>query len=112
MDEKKTPVQKPISRRNLLKGVGALGAIATAASISKIPGLSGSDGMAYAVTEAETIPAEISSDYKRMDQKYTTFMRAGWDPEIAPLLKTFLAKRHGQIPYEEGPRFIRCCLVY
>lgn len=105
MDEKKSPIQKSISRRNLFKGVGALGAIATVASLSKVPGLNESDGIAYAISEAETMPIEISSDYKRMDQKYTTFMRAGWDPEIAPLLKKFLGKRHGQIPYDEGPGF-------
>lgn len=100
---KKTPLEKTLSRRDLFKGAGAIGAIATAASITNIPGLNSSK--VYAVSESEAMTAEISNDYKRMDQKYTVFMRAGWDPELASSMHIIMGKRYGQIPYSGEPGF-------
>lgn len=104
MDEKESLFKRSLSRRDLLKGAGAIGAMATATSIAKIPGLSTSDE-AYAITETDMMPVEISDDYQRMDQKFTVFGRAGWDPEIMQVMPVVMGKRLGHIPYSGEPGF-------
>ena len=48
--------------------------------------------------ETDTLPIEISGNYRRMDQKNTIFCRFGWDPGIMPLGQEFGGKFHGMIP--------------
>ena len=50
-------------------------------------------------------PVEISSDYKRMDQKNTTAIRMFWDPEILPFMDKFLAMRMGDNRLQDDPGF-------
>lgn len=103
-DNNKSPDQKEhtVTRRSFLKGAGVLGAAGAMAAISTVPGLSKATGTAYAGvklgTKHDTMPVEISKDFKRFDTKNTSFCRGAWDPKLKPVLEQFFGKYHGHIP--------------
>ncbi|MCM1566757.1 MAG: reductive dehalogenase [Dehalobacter sp. 4CP] len=93
-----------LSRRSFLKksigmGVGAAGAALLG---YELPGVN-SVANAAGIEQHDTMPMEISSDYKRYNQKNTVFMRAFRGDQIvqADFFK-YVGKKTGEIPQEGG----------
>ena len=87
--------QHGISRRDFLK-LGSLSGLVAAVSgtrlldVSKGDARSGSFSLARRTYDLIDEAYEIDPNIERMDQKYTMFSRAVWDPPSAPPQGTFL----------------------
>ncbi|NBJ14620.1 MAG: reductive dehalogenase [Dehalobacter sp. 4CP] len=103
---------KGVSRRGFLKKSMGVGIVAAGAALlgSEMPGDS---GKAYGVTEHDTFPVEMNSEYKRYDQRNNLFFRAyGGEKKLMPDLDAYLGKKMGVIPTTGGEGFgqLECAL--
>lgn len=102
--EKKSD-SKNFSRRSFLKtSVGMGMGVAGAALVgSGLPGVT-EIANAAEIVQHDSMPVEISADYKRYDQCKNVFMRAyAGDPVTAPLFAKYFGQHTGQVPSKEGP---------
>lgn len=96
---------KGVSRRGFLKksvglGVGVAGAALLG---TEMPGDS---GKAYGITEHDTFPVEMNSEYKRYDQRGNVFFRGyGGEEKLVPILNEYLEKKMGVVPTTGGEGF-------
>ena len=89
---------KGLSRRNFFKyslasGVGVGAAVMGAGKLIPSVGTPAEAAPKMGI-EHDSMPIEITKDYKRMNQKNTIFGRFGWDEKIKPLGREFGGKFH------------------